>query len=377
MAYVGAGAYAQTGVSATLALSAPAFTYDAGAGQVLFMVCVTGDDAPTIALPSGFDGTVINDNYDSASRDVRYAIFYRIAQSGDSGASFNVVKSANDFTTFGGKIWLQDGIDTADILNTTAAVAAEVVGTTATLAAYDPVESGQLIHVAICQDTGTANSDFTTSPPASSTIRFDDGAGTTGAAAQTIAMADRTTDGTALGSTSWGTHTSCTTIGITFAVNNAASASAAVTGTAGDGCTETQIVTGGETIILTLTGDTWVASGGTFNAIRQDIIDGIDSAQSEANGWDAERGDIAVTDVARTSDTVVTITLPALASYAITANETITVTIPASALTGGSPIVASPTFVINSDAGPGLTGPLVEHSRFTTSRLMRSPLVRS
>ena len=39
-------------------------------------------------------------------------------------------------------------------------------------------------------------------------------------------------------------------------------ATAAITGTAGDGCTESDIVTGGQTIIITLTGDTWIAAGG-------------------------------------------------------------------------------------------------------------------
>lgn len=106
-------------------------------------------------------------------------------------------------------------------------------------------------------------------------------------------------------------------------------------------------VNGGKQIILTLTGDTWVAFGATFNAQRQAIINGITSAQSEATGWNAEvRDKEAVTAVVRTSATVVTITFSAEAAYAITAPETITVTVPAAALTGAAPIVASPTFVI-------------------------------
>jgi hypothetical protein len=144
---------------------------------------------------------------------------------------------------------------------------------------------------------------------------------------------------------------------------------AAVTGTAGDGCTESQIVAGGQTIILTLTNDTWVAAGGTFDGQRQNIIDGIDSAQSEAAGWDAQRSNIAVTDVARTSDTVVTITLPALAGYSITANETITATIPATALVGNTQLVASPTFTITAESQAFLMA-----SPLFSSRLFTSPL---
>lgn len=137
----------------------------------------------------------------------------------------------------------------------------------------------------------------------------------------------------------------------------AASVSAAVTGTATAGINEADVVTGGKTIILTLTGDTWVASGGTFDGIRQDIIDGLDSAQAEGTGWNAEvRDNLAVTTVVRTSDTIVTVTLSAQAAYNITATETITVTVPASALTGASPLVATPTFTVVPVATAVVTG---------------------
>jgi hypothetical protein len=89
-----------------------------------------------------------------------------------------------------------------------------------------------------------------------------------------------------------------------------------------------------------------LASVVVFDDIRQDILDGIDSAQSEATGWDALRSTIPVTAVVRTSGTVVTITLPALATYNITANETLTVTVPASAVVGAAPIVATPTIEV-------------------------------
>lgn len=130
----------------------------------------------------------------------------------------------------------------------------------------------------------------------------------------------------------------------------AAVASAAVSGTASAGLTEAQVVAGGETIIITLVNDTWVASGAAFNAIRQDIIDGLDSDGVEATGWNAEvRDKEVVTAVVRTSDTVVTITLSAAAAYDVTADETITVTVPASALTGAAELNASPTFDVTAD----------------------------
>lgn len=125
--------------------------------------------------------------------------------------------------------------------------------------------------------------------------------------------------------------------------------SAALTGTALAGATEQQIVDGGLTIIITLTNDTWVAAGTTFDAQRQNIIDGLTSAQSEATGWNAEvRDNLAVTTVVRTSATVVTITLSASASYDITTNETITATIPATALVGAEAIVATPVIGVSA-----------------------------
>lgn len=125
--------------------------------------------------------------------------------------------------------------------------------------------------------------------------------------------------------------------------------SAAVSGTATDTIDEADVVAGGKTIIITLTGDTWVAAGATFDAQRQNIIDGLDSAQSEGTGWNAEVRDKEVVGaVVRTSDTVVTITLTAAAAYDITAQETITVTVPATALvTSTGDLTATPTFTVD------------------------------
>jgi lysozyme family protein len=124
-------------------------------------------------------------------------------------------------------------------------------------------------------------------------------------------------------------------------------ASVALTGTLFNEPIERSIVNGGFTLILTLTDDTWVTAGATFNAQRQNIINGITSAQSETHGWNNEVRDvIAVTTVVRTSNTVVTITLPAEDAYDITSAETITATVPATALVGAGALVASPTIAI-------------------------------
>ena len=112
---------------------------------------------------------------------------------------------------------------------------------------------------------------------------------------------------------------------------------------------ETAIVTGGETLTVTLNGDTWV-SGGAFNdAIRQAIIDGITSDGVEVAGWNTEvRDKMAVSSVVRTSDSVVTITLAAAPAYDITAVESIRVTTPAAAMANTSTAyVSTTTFDIN------------------------------
>lgn len=108
---------------------------------------------------------------------------------------------------------------------------------------------------------------------------------------------------------------------------------------------------GGKTIVITLTGDTWVASGATFDAQRQNIINGLTAGNSTANGWnEVVKAGLPVTAVVRTSNTVVTITLPAFATYAPAATQTITVTVPSTAVSLAAAIVATPT--ITTYRGP-------------------------
>jgi len=128
-------------------------------------------------------------------------------------------------------------------------------------------------------------------------------------------------------------------------------ASVALTGTVlTEGVTlyETDIIAGSKTIVLTLTSDTWVAAGATFNAQRQNIINGLIAAAGFYTGWNAAvLVNIPVTDVVRTNSTVVTITLSARAEYSITAFETVTCTVPASALvTSEVALLAAETFSI-------------------------------
>ena len=128
-----------------------------------------------------------------------------------------------------------------------------------------------------------------------------------------------------------------------------APASAVLTGTITASVTEADIVAGGKTLIITLTGDTWIAAGaGSFDLQRDEIIAGVTSAQSEALGWNLVPKVLqSLAGVVRTSDTVVTITWDAFATYDITAQETITVTVPSTAVVGAGAIVATPTFTVS------------------------------
>jgi len=143
---------------------------------------------------------------------------------------------------------------------------------------------------------------------------------------------------------------------VSFALRPAVGGTTSVlSGTITASVNEDDITTGGKTLIITITGDTFKAAGtGPIGstADTQALIDGIVSAQSETNGWNAERSGIATTDFVRTSATVATLTVPALATYDITAQETLTVTVPTAALTtGAGAIVSTPTFTISAVSG--------------------------
>jgi hypothetical protein len=86
----------------------------------------------------------------------------------------------------------------------------------------------------------------------------------------------------------------------------------------------------------------------SFSSFRRAILNGLDSAQAEGTGWDAKKPTIAESAVVRTSATVVTITLPAVSGYDITASEVITDTVPGVALSGGIDAIATPTLGITA-----------------------------
>jgi len=123
----------------------------------------------------------------------------------------------------------------------------------------------------------------------------------------------------------------------------------ALSGTAiAGGVLESEIVTGGETLIITLTNDTWKPTLGNNNAITTAFLAAITGDDAGANGFDAEVA-LVHGNLVRTSSTVMTLTLPATAGYVIAADETVTVAPPASALVRGE-VPTAVTFDITNEA---------------------------
>ncbi len=124
-------------------------------------------------------------------------------------------------------------------------------------------------------------------------------------------------------------------------------ASAALTGTAVDGVDESDIVTGSETIIITLTNDTFVT--GTTSE------DGIAAGMAGSSSWNSEvRDNTDNTDIELSeSDTVATITLPAASGYTISTDDTITITIPAASLTTSTEAIVCDTFTVTNESAGG------------------------
>ncbi len=124
--------------------------------------------------------------------------------------------------------------------------------------------------------------------------------------------------------------------------------------TTSGGISESEVVAGGQTIDLTISGTVWNTLD---NTIRAAIVAGMDSAvNSDAlpTGWDAKikanPGTWSSTGVVLIDSTHIRITLPATGDFAIDRNDgPITITVPASAVASGATIVAEPTFTISNE----------------------------
>jgi len=163
-----------------------------------------------------------------------------------------------------------------------------------------------------------------------------------------IASAEFASSATSIDPSAFNTDQSLAWRAYTVAISPAPTA--ALTGTITASVNESDIVAGGKTSIITISEDRWIAAGaGSFDLQRDEIIAGHTSAQSEATGWNLVPKVLqSLSGVVRTSDTVVTVTWDAFATYNITATETITVTVPSTAIQSATSAVATPTFSITA-----------------------------
>lgn len=127
-----------------------------------------------------------------------------------------------------------------------------------------------------------------------------------------------------------------------------ASESAGITGSLS--LLENQVTQGFREVYVTLSGATWV----DFDAQRQNVINGLSSAQTEDFGWNNEvRDKIETPALTKITDEIARLLLPASSAYQITSNETITWTIPATANSSGSALTATPTISVSAAADSG------------------------
>ena len=110
------------------------------------------------------------------------------------------------------------------------------------------------------------------------------------------------------------------------------------------GLTEDEIVSGGQTFTINLTDTTWVADVVSDAAKKAALIAGITGNSADVTGWNAE---VTITDVVRTSDAIVTVTLPASTGYDITTPEVVSVQIAAALNAANEIINAIPNITID------------------------------
>jgi hypothetical protein len=141
----------------------------------------------------------------------------------------------------------------------------------------------------------------------------------------------------------------------------------AISGTISSSHSEQNIKAGGETLILNLTaGATWVAN-------VTDSLAAISSSFSSSGNWSLVSSALSSGDFSRVNDSTLTITLPAVTSYFITADETVTITIPNTLLLTGSGLNTpnftvtnlNPVLALSGTATPSLTETNVRGGSFT------------
>lgn len=132
---------------------------------------------------------------------------------------------------------------------------------------------------------------------------------------------------------------------------------AAVTGTASGVLRESDIRTGGRTMIVTLANGQWMQDIASNTTVRDALYEGF-VTDSEPTMRDALVAALQGSNaIVRNSSTKITITLPAVPAYDITQNQTLTLVITAAAISGAvNPVTALPALQVASEVTAALGG---------------------
>ncbi len=115
--------------------------------------------------------------------------------------------------------------------------------------------------------------------------------------------------------------------------------------------TESDIRSGGSTIILTVSEDSWVGTLGSDNAVTSSLINGINGGTTwNTNVINAILGPDNGASNVSVSGSTVTVTIPAVPDYYLNGNDIVTITVPSAALQSTTTsVVASPTLTIQNE----------------------------
>ena len=150
--------------------------------------------------------------------------------------------------------------------------------------------------------------------------------------------------------------------------------SCAISGSVSSNAADVDIRIGGDTLIYTLTNDTFVSS---ISTISTALISGM----SGTGNWSSVKSALSSSNFTRVSDTVVSCMLPAVPAYSISANETVACDVPASALTSGAAITSDNTFSILYTGLSSVSGAIVHvndpssHGGYVSTAGIASPSV--
>lgn len=133
-----------------------------------------------------------------------------------------------------------------------------------------------------------------------------------------------------------------------FKITPIESQSASISGTVTTAATESDIVSGGKSLIITLQDDIWTSDIESQSNINT-LVDNIEDSASSA-AWDVVQTALKASpaNIVRTSDTVLTITLPPAAAYVLGSDQTINVKIPPELLTSSSANLTAGSFTVKA-----------------------------